>query len=228
VVSNAEIFGTVTIKAPNVTIKNSRIRAQKPASKGIVNSTSTGVVIKDSEIFSDDLNPDTNGIMGHGFTLDGVEIHQVIDQVHIFGPGNVTIKNSWLHDNFHFVNDPNWNNGPSHDDNIQVVSGSNIRIEDSVIEDAKNAAIMLAQDAGAIASVKISGNEIGGGACSINIAPKERGPFVGLSIINNSFQSGTQRLANCAVITPAAQAPKVSLSGNIWDATKDPVGFTRG
>lgn len=226
VISNAEIMGRVIIKAPNVTIKNSRIRAQRPHSAGVVNTKEHGALIKDSEILSDHRNPHTNGIMGSNFTLERVQIHSVVDQVHIHGTGNVTIRDSWLHSNVHYEQDPNWGGQPSHDDNIQITSGSNIVIEGTRIEDAHNTAVMLGQDKGSIANVTLRGNTIGGGACSVNIAPKSHGPLTGLTIAQNAFIQGTQRLAGCAVIAPTTY--KTALSDNVWEQTGSAVTLTRG
>ncbi|WP_313409812.1 right-handed parallel beta-helix repeat-containing protein, partial [Aeromicrobium sp.] len=226
VISNAEIYGRVSIRAANVTIKNSRIRAQHPSSVGVVNTKAAGVVIKDSEILSDHRNPTTNGVMGSNFTLERVRIRSVVDQVHIHGAGNVTIRDSWLHDNTHYEQDPNWGGKPSHDDNIQVTSGSDIRIENTRLEDAHNAAVMLAQDQGTIADVTLRGNTIGGGACSVNVAQKSRGPLAGLTIAQNAFIRGTQRLDGCAVIAPLTY--KSTLSGNVWEQTGSAVTLTRG
>jgi len=227
VIKNKEIFGTLTIKANNVRVENTRVRVQVQIGTGVVTSTGSGVVIKNSEILSDHNNTSVNGIMGYGFTLDGVNIHDVVDQVHIHGAGNVTIKNSWLHDNIHWEKDPNWNNTPTHDDNIQVVSGDNIRVENSVLEDSVNTAMMMGQDAGAITNVTISGNTIGGGACSINVAPKTKYPaMTSVAISNNTFIRNQTKHLGCAVIAPSSSRP--TMTANIWQHDNSAVKITNG
>jgi hypothetical protein len=226
VVSNLEIFGTVSIKAPNVTIKNSRIRAQQPKSTGVVNSKAAGVVIQDTEILSDHHNSDINGVMGWGFTLDRVNIHHVVDHVHIHGAGQVTIKDSWLHSNTHFEKDPNWGGKPSHDDNVQIVSGSDIRIEGSTIEGAHNAAIMIGQNAGKITNLTLSRNIIGGGACSVNIAEKSRGPLTSVTISDNAFTRTQTKHEGCAVISPPTSKP--AMARNFWMESGEAVALSRG
>ncbi len=226
VISNMEIFGRVSIKAANVTIKNSRIRAQKPNTSGVVNTKSPGVLIQDTEIFSDHDNTDTNGVMGWGFTLNRVEIHSVVDQVHIHGAGNVTIKDSDFHSNIHWENDPNWGGKPTHDDNIQIVSGSNITIEGTTLRGSHSAAVMLGQDAGRIAQVTLRRNVIGGGACSINIAPKSYGPISGLTVTDNTFTRTQTKHAGCAVIAPSTSVP--SMSNNVWTPSGETVKVSRG
>jgi hypothetical protein len=224
VLTDMEIYGRVSIKAANVTIKNSRIRAQKATSSGIVNSKASGVLLQDVEIFSDLRNPDSNGIMGWGFTLNRVQIRNVVDQVHIHG-SNVTIRNSWLHSNTHYVSDPNWGGKPTHDDNIQITAGSNITIEGTVLEDSHSAAVMMGQDQGIIGDITLSKNTIGGGACSVNIAEKGRGPLKRVNIRENTFTRTQTKHAGCAVITERTTSP--ILTSNIW---KDGavVGLRRG
>ncbi|WP_313408320.1 right-handed parallel beta-helix repeat-containing protein [Aeromicrobium sp.] len=216
VLNGVEIYGRVSIKAANVTIKNSRIRAQKPNSAGIVNSKSPGVVIRNTEIFSDVRNPDTNGIMGYGFTLDHVEIRDVVDHVHIHG-NDVVIRDSWLHSNTHYEQDPNWGGKPSHDDNIQVTAGKNILVERTRIADSHSAAIMLTQDRGVIGNVLVRNNTIGGGACSINVAPKSYGALSNVNITGNTFTRTQTKLKGCAVIAPKESRP--TLSSNTWADT---------
>lgn len=210
---NLEVHGSISVRAPNVTIKNTRIIGQKPVETGLVSSRSTGLRIVDSEIWSAHRNPDTNGVMGSEFSLERVEIRNVIDQVHIHGTGNVTIRDSWLHSNVHFEKDPNWKGGPSHDDNIQITSGHNIKIIDSQLTGAHNAAIMVTRGSGSVSNLQIIGNRIGGGGCSINIAPGSGAPIDKLRIANNVFHE-TQRVSNCAVIAPREYSS--ALADNRW------------
>ncbi|MGJ0223692.1 hypothetical protein ACQUZK_09855, partial [Streptococcus pyogenes] len=87
---------------------------------------------------------------------------------------------SWLHDNLYYLHDPNYDNGPTHDDNVQIQVGSNITIRNSVLESTHNAAVMITQDRGKVANVTFTGNRAGGGACTINVAEKSYGPISGL------------------------------------------------
>src|SRR5690606_1160031 len=115
---------------------------------------------------------------------------------------NVNILHSWLHSNTHFKNDPNWNGGPSHDDNIQLIGGSNILVKSSRIEGSKNAAIMVGQNHAPIKNLRVEKNVIGGGACSINISPKGHGAMGGYgnAITGNTFQRNQTQHLGCAVI----------------------------
>ncbi|MFS0885094.1 hypothetical protein [Aeromicrobium sp. 179-A 4D2 NHS] len=213
VINGYDIIGRVSIKAPNVTISNSIIRPEKPTGSGIVNTKSPGVVIRDTEIYSGVRNPDSNGVMGYGFTLERVNIHSVVDQVHIHGD-NVTIRDSQLHSNTHYEQDPNWGGKPSHDDNIQITAGTNITVTGTVLSGSHSAAIMMGQDHGVISKVNISANTIGGGACSVNIAEKGRGPLQGVSLTGNRFLPTQTKHLGCGVITERTTTPV--LRSNTW------------
>ncbi len=215
VIDGLEVRGSISVRAPNVTIKNTRVIGVKELRTGLIASRSTGLKVQNSEIYSTHRNPNTNGVMGSNFILDGVEIRDVVDQVHIHGAGNVTIKNSWLHSNIHYANDPNWGGGPSHDDNIQIVSGSNIVITNNRLSGSYNAAIMITQDDGKVSNVTIKKNRINHGGCSINLSPGSKGNMSNLKIHDNGFDSN-QRVKYCAIIGPRAYAS--SLNGNYWIA----------
>ncbi len=217
IIDSLEVRGSISVRAPDVVIKNTRVIGVKALKTGLVSSRSTGLRIKDSEIYSTHRNPDSNGIMGSNFSLDGVEIRDVVDQVHIHGAGNVTIKDSWLHSNVHYAKDPNWNGKPSHDDNVQIVSGSNIKISGNRMSGAKNAAVMITQDDGKVANVLIEKNRLGNGGCSINISPGKNNPAIsGLKVAKNSFDA-TQSVRGCAIIGPRSYVGMAQ--GNYWLAT---------
>lgn len=224
VIDGLDIRGGIKVKAANVTIKNSIIRLRSGGFKEGIHNYSTGLTISDVEIAPTTTSPNFNGIMGSNFTLTRGNIHRVVDAVHIYGD-NVTIRDSWLHDTSHFVNDPNWNGGPSHDDTIQMVRGSNVTITGNRIESAKNAGVMMAHDSGIISNVSITKNYLDGGACTINVSEKGKGPFKGLTISNNSFGS-SQRVAKCAVIRPVTTT--VNATGNTWAKDGSAVALSRG
>lgn len=222
VIDHMEIRGFVTIKAPNVVIKNSVItgRPITSGSRALVMSNIVGganLLIKDSELYASTPNPYTNGVMGNNFVLERVNIHSVVDTAHIYDQGgNVIIRDSWLHDTSHFVNDPNWGGKPSHDDIIQIQNGANISIVNNTMEGViGGAGIQFTQDRGPIGSVRVDGNFINGGGCSVNIAEGGKGPLQEVVIINNVFGRDTRHL-NCAVIAPSTTHPYLKLSNNFY------------
>lgn len=215
VIDGVDLHGHITVQAPNVTIRNSIIRGDGSTGQGppLVMSESTNLLIRDTEIASAVSSPNINGIMGSNFTLDRVNIHNVVDQVHIYGDGNVTIKDSWLHSNIHYENDPNWDGEPTHDDNVQIQSGSNITITGSRLEGSNSAAVMITQDQGPVSDVHIENNTFAGGSCSINIAEKGYGPLRSVRIQDNVFERDQAHLG-CAIIRP--ESSPIGISENAW------------
>ncbi|MBF0672783.1 MAG: right-handed parallel beta-helix repeat-containing protein [Salinibacterium sp.] len=202
VIDGLDIRGFVRVEAPNVTIKNSVIRGRATDGNAILlyagSGTSAGLRVIDSEIAPTHKTSRTNGVYGYGFTLTRVDIHHVIDGVHIFGD-DVTISDSRLRDNLHYANDPAHGDGPSHDDSIQIQQGRNIHIVGNTISGAHNAAVQITQDRGRVGNVTIKDNHISGGGCSINVAEKGKGAIAGLTIEGNVF--GKSRF-NCNMLVP--------------------------
>ena len=56
--------------------------------------------------------------MGSNFTATRVNIHDVDRRIHLTA-GDVTLKESWMHDNHHFEKDPLRNDTPTHDDSFR-------------------------------------------------------------------------------------------------------------
>ncbi|MDJ0337985.1 hypothetical protein [Cryobacterium sp. PH31-O1] len=215
VISGLDIRGLVKINAINVTIKNSIIRGRSvSAPAALVNNLGgrSGLKIIDSELYPSKPSPDINGIYGYNFTLTRVDIHGVIDGVHVTG-SNVTIANSWLHGNLHYTSDPNQGGKPSHDDSIQIQKGSNIKVYGSTLSGSHNAGVQITQDTGDVSSFSFTGNFADGGACTINVAQKSYGPIYGAVVTDNKFGRNT-KVANCAIISPSTT--KISTARNYY------------
>lgn len=208
VIDGLDIRGTVSVRADNVTIRNSIVRG-KPLSgpTGMISNTRghTGLKIVDTEIAPTLRTPHAMGILGGNFTATRVDIHNVIDGLHI-NDNNVTLEYSWLHDNVHYTDDPNHGGDDSHDDSIQIQAGNNIRIIGSNISGAYNSGIQLTQDAGRVSDVAIARNFLNGGGCTVNLSEKGVGPFQGISITDNEFGRNT-RHDDCAIISPDSTRP---------------------
>jgi len=194
VVNGLDIRGFVDVRAPGVIIRNSIIRGQATTtSRGLVtvSSPSYGLTIEDSELAPTTPSPYVDGLRGMNIIARRLNIYGVIDQVHVYGTGNVSLTGSWLHSNAHFSNDPTWGGGPSHDDNVQIQSGTGITLTGNTLTDSHGAAIMLTQDAGAVSDVRIAGNWLDGGACTVNIKTTATPPTrVGLT--DNAFGRNAQ------------------------------------
>ena len=215
VIDGKEIFGLVRVEAANVTIKNSIVRGRDITSdSALIYAGATSVknlLVQNVELAPLKSSPDINGINGSNFTLRNVNIHGVLDSVHIFGD-NVTVESSWLHNNLHYVNDPNWNGGPSHDDNVQIQTGTNIRIANNTINGAVNSVMQITQDQGRTSNVTFTTNNVAGGACSLNVAQKALGAITGLVIRDNVIGASTY---NCPIIVDSATLDIASITGNM-------------
>jgi hypothetical protein len=209
VIDGLDIRGLVSVRAPNVTIKNSVVRGRPVTSDAaLVSNSSPGLVIQDSELYDAYPSPYIKGFVGSNVTIRRTDIHDVTDQVHLTG-GNVRVEASWLHDNLHYEVDPSQNNTPSHDDSVQIQAGANISIVGNDISGAHNSGIQITQNTGNVSGVVFSGNKIDGGGCSFNISEGGRGPVKDVTISGNAFGRQT-KIANCAVIAPPTSMPTIS------------------
>jgi hypothetical protein len=216
IIDSADVHGKVIVLAPNVTIRNSIIRGGDGGSVGGLIDAMAGkrnLRVIDTEIVATAPSPRINGVMGSNFTLDRVEIHGVIDHVHIVG-NDVTVVDSWLHDNLHYDIDPAHKGGPSHDDNVQIQNGHRITIAHNLMTGSHNAVMQITQDRGAVSDVRFSGNHVDGGWCSINVSEGDWGPISGIALGANEF-GRSMRLPECAIIAP--RTTELALSRNRFD-----------
>ena len=210
-----DIHGFVTIKAPNVTIKRSRIRGGVATGNiGLVTNyspTATGFVLEDSELVPAYPSVWLDGAKGANFTLRRVNSHGTVDNVKVHGP-NVVVENSWLHDTRYFASDPNQGGGGTHNDGVQVLGGHNIRISNNSITGARNAAIMVTQDFSATTDLQANGNFLDGGACTVNLAHKKLTSMSGLTFRDNRFGRGSTY--NCPFLKSSGTT--VTTSNNVY------------
>jgi len=214
VVDGLDIRGFVSVKARDVTIRNSVVRgAPTTKAQGLVTSESTGsLTIEDSELYNATPNWYVDGLRGQNIVARRLNIHDVIDTMHIYG-NNVTLESSWLHDTLHYADDPSHSDG-THDDNIQIVKGDNLRFVGNRVEGAYNAAMMFTQGSGVVSNVTVDKNFFGGGACTINIAESGAGAIAGLSFTNNTFNTDSRK--GCAVISPVTTTAKTTYTNNSY------------
>jgi hypothetical protein len=168
-------------------------------------------------------NAHIRGVIGQNFTLRRANVHTVIDQMVITGD-NVTVEDSWLHGNLHYDQDPNYNNTPSHDDNVQISIGSNLKFLRNTMESSHSASLMVTQDRGAVRNLQFVGNYVGEGGCGLNLAEKKYGAMSGFVIKDNVFPR-TQIHKGCAMIVDKPTIPLLSIANNTWSDGK-PVAIT--
>ena len=230
VIDGQDIRGRVIVQAPNVTIRNSIIRGPaegftKPGFL-VTNWGYPNLQITDTEIAATTATSAINGIAGNNYTLTRVDIHNVIDSTNILGD-NVTIQNSWLHDNLFYLHDPIWNGDSSHSDSIQIQNGANIIIRDNLIDAGYNAGVQVTQDRGPMSNFSFTGNVADGGGCTINIAEGKYGPPQGVSIAQNKFGRST-RLKDCAIIASNTTKAAMRVTENYYIPDNSVVTVRRG
>ncbi len=220
--SGLDIHGYVVVKAPNVTIKDSIIRGGTgPIGNGIVNDTdnaATNFVLEDSEIFPANPVVGLDDIKGWNYTMLRDNIHGSVDGLKIYGD-NATVESSWIHDLVTYAHDPAQNNGPSHSDGIQILSGSNLKVIGNTIEGGSNTAVMITQDHGTTNNVVIDSNWISGGACSINMTPKPLGALNAITVDSNIFTNNSTN--HCPILSTTQT--NLTASGNVYAGTGLPV-----
>ena len=203
VIDGWDIRGYVEIKAVGVVIRNSILRGGTPGSysRGLVTvgSAAYSVTIEDSELVPSVSSPLNDGLRGMNITARRVNVHGVVDAVHIYGD-NVSITDSWLHDNAWFAVDPNQGGKPSHDDSVQIQIGKNITLVHNTITGASNAAIMLTQDRGLVSGLTVSDNFLDHGACTVNIKNMPTAP-VDVVLHDNTFGRNAQ-YRSCGIKVP--------------------------
>lgn len=226
VIDGLDVRGFVKVRARDVTIKNSIVRG-RPIN-GTIHLVQNvdgggGLTIVDSEISAAHPSPYMMGVLGSDFALRRVDINTVVDQVMVLGD-DVTIEDSWLHGNLHYARDPNHGNTPSHDDNIQVSAGKNLRFEGNRLEDSSSAAVMVTQGHGAVSGLAFRDNWVDGGACSVNLVEGSRGPLRGMTFTDNTFGTST-RHPYCAILRPLTTS--VAAAGNVFVDGR-PFALSRG
>ena len=225
VLDSVQVNGTIRVTAPNVTIKNSYVAGRPGLAWGqpliyAGTGSSAGLVIENSVIAPSDPSWVVNGIFGFGFTARAIDVHSVIDAVHIFG-SDVSIEGSWLHDPYHGP-DSGQPDKVTHDDSIQIGKGANIVILGNSMSGAYNAVIQITQGIGPVSNVIIANNWVAGGACSLNIA--EGSELIReFSVQNNRF--GTSRYTCPILVSPAMKAAS-TFSANVWESNLTAVHFT--
>jgi hypothetical protein len=212
VISGMDIRGFVTVRAKNVTIKNSIIRGGKATSgKGLImnyDPANTGLVVQDSTL--DPTYPSVwlNGLAGGNFTAKRLDISGSVDGAQLH-KNNVRIEDSWIHDLTWFEHDPNHGGGESHNDGVQILGGSNITVTGNNISGADNAGMQITQDASPVKGLKITNNWLDGGDCSIKLQHRDQSTLGPVTITGNKFGNNTA-IANCPILRTGSTSVNAS------------------
>jgi hypothetical protein len=220
VIDAMDIRGIVWVQAPGVVIKRSLITGRPTNTDLALVMVQDGgsVTVQDTEMYAKHPNAHIRGVIGKNFTLRRANVHTVIDQMVITGD-NVTVEDSWLHGNLHYASDPNYGGGASHDDNVQISAGNNVKFLRNTMSGSHSASLMVTQDRGPVRNLQFVGNMVSNGGCGLNLAQKSFGAMSGFVIKNNVF-TRDQIHKGCAFIADSATAAILSLGNNTWSDGK--------
>jgi hypothetical protein len=131
---------------------------------------------------------------------------------------NVTVENSLLENTTYYAKDPQQNGGPTHNDNVQILNGANIKLTGNTIRGAQNFAILGAASKGNT-NLVLSGNWLDGGHCTVKLQVLS-GYSETAKVTGNKF-GPNRKISSCAFTA----YPKVSLtqSSNTYELTGKPV-----
>ncbi|MCW2644721.1 MAG: hypothetical protein JWP07_830 [Pseudonocardiales bacterium] len=214
-----DIHGFLTIQAANVTVKNSIIRGgvATGGNPGLVSNTSaaaTNFVLQDSTIVPEHPSVALDGVRGANYTLTRVNIYGTVDGAKVIG-NNVTIQNSWIHDTVHYLNDPYQSNGPSHNDGVQVLNGTKIRLLNNTITNSSNSALQVTQGNGVVSDLWFNGNWADGGGCTVNINNNPLAALAAIAVNDNRF--GRASTFHCPVLV--TKSTQLTALRNVYDDT---------
>jgi hypothetical protein len=214
VLRGLDIHGFVDIKAPNVRIVRSIVRGGRATyNRGIVtNYGYSGLVVKDSDLIPSSDSVWQDGMKGSDFTLIRVRITGNVDSVKVQGD-NVTVEDSLLENTHYFASDPNQGGGPTHNDGVQVQSGTNVRIVGNNIHGSTNFAVLGGADIADTRNLLVEGNWLDGGHCTMKLE-EDSGHQLSSNVVRNKF--GPRRaVSRCALV--AVRGSAVSAAGNVWE-----------
>jgi hypothetical protein len=218
VVDGLLISGCVIVAAPDVVIRNSRIRCVSTPTDRAVSPArgeeTSGLLIEDTEL-------DGGGHVEIGIDVSDAiirrtDIHHFTDGIRL-GVG-VTVEDSWIHNMTR--------TGEHHPDAIQGISAQDVIIRGNRLDpvneatgDLANAAIQLGSETGSLVSrdVLIEGNLLDGGNYSLNISGAIDAE--GIVVRNNQFGE-TSRYG--PVIAPRDDEITVT-SDNRWMKTGESI-----
>lgn len=215
-----DIHGFLTIRASHVRVTRSIVRGRATTSNaGVIRvDAGTDVVIEDTEIAVAAPSATVDGMWGENFVARRMNIHGGVDGMKL--GSNDTVECSYVHDLASFASDPNQGGGATHNDAIQILEGTGIRIVGNqlVAARAQNAAIQVTQDFGVVGDLRIEGNWADGGGCTFNFAHKVEDALT-VDTARNRF--GRDSFYDC----PILKSTKTTLhsTGDVWDDDGTPV-----
>jgi hypothetical protein len=178
----------------------------------------TDILIEDTEVNAAEPSVDVDGVWGSNFTGRRLNIHGGVDGMKL--DSNSVVECSYIHDMVSFASDPNQGGGATHNDAIQILSGSTIHIVGNQLVAAKdqNSAIQVTQDFGLVSDLHVEKNWADGGGCTYNFAHKG-GSSLTVNTLDNRF--GRNSFFDCPILISTQTT--LNSMGDVWDDNGMPV-----
>lgn len=227
VIDAEDIKGALIIRASNVTVTRSLIEGSA-ASDSVVVAAGSGILLQDDEVAVAHPTVSHDAMSVHNATVNRLNIHGGVDGMKL--SSNSTVENSWIHGLNYFASDPAQHGGPTHNDAIQIMSGTNIHITGNYLQAtaSNNSALQVTQDTGMVSGLFVSTNWADGGGCTFNFSGHGPGgvhlAMSGVSAIGNRFGHDTH-FGSCAILTDLQTT--LTQSGNVYDDTGLPAAIQR-
>lgn len=225
VIEGMDIHGFVTVRAKNVTIRNSIVRGGSTTfNQGLItNYGYAGLLVENVDLKPEFPSVYVDGIKGSDFTARRVHVAGGVDNVKIHG-NNVTVEDSLLEDTQWFANDPNQGGNATHNDNVQILKGANLVLRGNTIRGATGFGVLGGADQGDLPDLKVVSNWIDGGWCSMKLEVRT-GRALTATALDNKF--GPNR-GDSKCVFRAEPAVNLTESGNVFEADLRPISILRG
>ncbi|MGV9387395.1 DUF4082 domain-containing protein [Nonomuraea sp. NPDC003707] len=227
VIDGKDIRGCVIVKAPNVTIKRSKITCT-----GYFNIR---LYPKSGNFLLEDVEVDGSGEANNAaFVDDGngpvimrrVNMHDVSDGPH---PGeHWLIEDSYLHSLTRCAK--------CHNDTIQSAGAADVVVRHNTLENmagtygpegGMNAVVRIATEQGPVKGFVVENNLLAGGNFAVQVRSQGNGAPTGVKIVNNRIGKGTtpdkQPYPRWGTPFDFDGVPSVIQTGNVWDNDNKPV-----
>jgi hypothetical protein len=222
IVENVDIHGYVRITGKRVVIRNAVIRGG-PARCGAVVQVAAGAsaVIEDVEIAPAATGPCLDGIWAAAASLTRVNVHGGVNGVKATGP-DVLLQDSWVHDSAFFASGAP-GGGETETDAVETVGQRRVTLRHNVLVVGAhgNAAYQVRQTGGAASGdLRIEGNWLDGGACTLNLSHAGGPPMTGIAVVGNRF--GRASTFACPILL-STRTTLTENSGNVFDDNGAPI-----
>jgi hypothetical protein len=215
VIDAQDIHGFLTIKASHVTVSRSIVRGRATtATTAIIRVDSgTDITIEDVEIAAATPSVDVDGLSAQNVVARRLNVHGGVDGMKL--GSNSTLECSYVHDLVSFASDPNQNGGATHNDAIQILSGTTIHIVGNQLIAAmnQNSAIQITEDFGVVSDVHIESNWADGGGCTFNFSHKGQASLGNLHTKGNRF--GRNSFYGCPILKSTQTT--LDSQADVWD-----------